>query len=83
MKSQASHLETLRDIISEHLGVDEAHITPDSNLFDELGADSLDAVEIVMAIEEEYDIEIPDDIAETFTTVGKIIEHLESIQEGH
>ena len=63
------------DIVSEQLGVRKDEVKPESNL-DDLGADSLDQVEIVMALEEEFGIEIPDAAAEKLTTVGKAIEYV-------
>ena len=66
------------DIVIEHLGVDAEKVTVDSNLLDDLGADSLDAVELVMAFEEEFGIEIPDDAAEKIATVGDAISYIEA-----
>jgi acyl carrier protein len=59
------------------LGVDPNEITPQASFVDDLGADSLDTVELVMAFEEEFDIEIPDEDAEKLTSVGKAMEYLE------
>ncbi len=71
--------EKVKKIISEHLGIDDmAKITNDAKFIDDLGADSLDTVELVMAFEEAFDVEIPDDKAETILTVGDAISHLES-----
>ena len=70
--------ETIRDIIVEQLSVDESMVTEDTNLMKDLEADSLDAVEIIMAIEEQFDIEIPDDEAEKFQTVGDLVEYVEA-----
>ena len=61
----------------EQLGVDEDEVTPDASFVDDLGADSLDTVELVMAFEEEFGCEIPDDAAETILTVGDAIKFLE------
>jgi acyl carrier protein len=66
----ASIEERLTKIVSDHLGVDPAHVTPAAKLEDELGADSLDLAELTMAVEEEFELEIPDDDAEKFKTVG-------------
>lgn len=71
----------VKKIISEQLGIDEADITPDSHFADDLEADSLDTVELVMAFEEEFDITIPDDVAEKITTVKIAIEHIQAAQQ--
>lgn len=65
-----------QEIIVDRLGVDPNQITPEASFIDDLGADSLDTVELVMAFEEEFDIEIPDEDAEKLTTVGKAMEYL-------
>tara|TARA_Y100000590_G_scaffold312963_1_gene353762 strand:- start:1099 stop:1332 length:234 start_codon:yes stop_codon:yes gene_type:complete len=71
--------EKVKKIISEHLGIDDMErITKDAKFIDDLGADSLDTVELVMAFEEAFDVEIPDEKAETILTVGDAISHLES-----
>lgn len=67
----------LRDIIVEQLGVDEGEILPRTSFVNDLGADSLDVVELVMAMEEEFDIEIPDEDAESIMTVSDAIEYIE------
>jgi len=72
-------LEKLKDIIAEELGVDKDEINADSDLSDDLGADSLDAVELIMAIEEEFDIEIDDASATKIKTVQDIIDFLEDL----
>ncbi|MCQ2561430.1 MAG: acyl carrier protein [Clostridia bacterium] len=69
--------DKIREIISEQLGADIDDITMETSLMKDLEADSLDAVEIIMAIEEEYDIEIPDEDAEKFETVGSIVAYVE------
>lgn len=69
--------EKIRDIIVEQLSVDGSMVTPDTNLIKDLEADSLDAVEIIMAIEEEFGIEIPDEEAEKFQTVGDLVEYVD------
>ena len=74
--------ERVKKIVVEHLGVDEAKVTPDANFIDDLGADSLDTVELVMAFEEEFGVEIPDDQAETIVTVGDAIKFLEKAADG-
>jgi len=65
------------EIIAEQLGVDAEEITPDTNLIRDLEADSLDAVEIIMAIEDEYGIEIPDEDAEQFQQVSALVKYVE------
>lgn len=67
----------VKKIIIEHLGVEEAKVIPTANFIDDLGADSLDTVELVMAFEEEFGVEIPDDMVEKIQTVGSAIEHIE------
>ena len=71
--------DKVKKIIAEHLGIDDMNRITDSAKFtDDLGADSLDTVELVMAFEEAFDVEIPDEKAETILTVGDAISHLES-----
>ncbi|MDC3204781.1 acyl carrier protein [Pelagibacteraceae bacterium] len=71
--------DKVKKIIAEHLGIDDmSKITEDAKFIDDLGADSLDTVELVMAFEEAFDVEIPDDKAETILTVGDAISHLET-----
>ena len=70
--------DKVKSIIVEQLGVDEEEVTPDASFVDDLGADSLDTVELVMALEEEFDLEIPDEDAEKMTTVADAIKYLES-----
>jgi len=71
--------EKIRDIIAEQLNIDDiSSITPDTSLTEDLDADSLDAVEIIMNIEEEFDIKIPDDKIETVKTINDIISYLET-----
>lgn len=69
--------DKIKEIIVDQLGVDEDSISMDTNLIKDLEADSLDAVEIIMAIEETYDFEIPDEEAEKFQTVGDLVEYVE------
>ncbi len=73
-----STFEKVRDVIVEKLGVDAAKITEDASFIDDLGADSLDTVELIMQFEEVFDIEIPDEDAETITTVGKAVQYIDS-----
>ncbi len=68
--------DRVKSIVVEHLGVDEAKVSEDASFIDDLGADSLDTVELVMAFEEEFDIEIPDDAAEQITTVKDAIDFI-------
>ena len=68
--------EKIKGIRVEQLGVAEASVTMESSFIDDLGADSLDIVELVMALEEEFDIEIPDADAEKVTTVGEVVEYI-------
>ncbi|MDQ1327574.1 MAG: acyl carrier protein [Candidatus Poribacteria bacterium] len=72
--------ERIKEIIVEQLGVDEEQITPDASFIDDLGADSLDTVELVMAFEEEFDVEIPDEDAEKIRTVQDVIDYLNTHQ---
>ena len=65
-------------IVAEQLGVEKEKIKPESNFVNDLGADSLDTVELVMELEEEFDISIPDDAAEKIQTVGEAVKHIES-----
>ncbi|MBE6031600.1 MAG: acyl carrier protein [Firmicutes bacterium] len=69
--------DKLKEIITEQLGVDESIININTHLMKDLEADSLDAVEIIMAIEDEFDIEIPDEDAEKFQTIGDIVRYVE------
>jgi acyl carrier protein len=69
--------DQVKKIIVEQLGVDEEEVTPDASFVDDLGADSLDTVELVMAFEEEFSIEIPDEDAEKITRVKEAIEYIE------
>ncbi len=67
----------VKKIVVEHLGVEEAKVTAEANFIDDLGADSLDTVELVMAFEEEFGVEIPDDAAEKIQTVANAIDFIE------
>lgn len=73
--------DKIKEIIIEQLSVDESMVTPETNLMKDLEADSLDAVEIIMAIEEEFGIEIPDEDAEKFQLVGDLVRYVEEQQE--
>jgi acyl carrier protein len=72
--------ERVKKIIIEQLGVDEAEVKNESSFVEDLGADSLDTVELVMALEEEFDTEIPDEEAEKITTVQAAIDYVNSAQ---
>jgi acyl carrier protein len=74
----ASAFDRVKGIVVEQLGVDTAQVTPQSKFVEDLGADSLDVVELVMALEEEFDIEIPDEDAEKIATVGEAVKYIES-----
>ncbi len=74
----ASVMERVCDIVSEQLGVDKDKINADTSFVNDLGADSLDTVELVMELEEEFDINIPDDAAEKIQTVGQAVEFIEA-----
>ena len=74
-----SDIETeVKQIVVEHLGIDESKVTPEAKFIDDLGADSLDTVELVMAFEEKFGIEIPDDAAETILTVKDAIDFIQN-----
>ena len=70
--------DRVKKIVVEHLGVEEDKVTPDASFIDDLGADSLDIVELVMAFEEEFGVEIPDDAAEKISTVKDAIDYIEA-----
>ena len=72
------HYDKVKEIIIDKLGIDDGKITMDAKFIDDLGADSLDTVELIMQFEEEFNIEIPDEDAEKITTVGKAIDYIES-----
>jgi acyl carrier protein len=74
--------ERVKEIIVENLGVDAEKVTANASFVEDLGADSLDTVELVMAFEEEFDIEIPDEDAEKLTTVGEATAYLKSKSTG-
>ena len=74
-----SEIETqVKQIVVDHLGIDDSKVTSESKFIDDLGEDSLDTVELVMAFEEKFGIEIPDDAAETIQTVQNAIDYIES-----
>lgn len=69
--------DRVRDIVVEELGVEPEEVTPEASFLDDLGADSLDIVELIMAFEEEFDMEIPDEQAENINTVQNVIDYIE------
>jgi len=77
--SEGTTEEKIKDIIVEQLGVNADQVKREAKMIEDLGADSLDAVELVMAIEEEFGIEVPDEEAEKLTAVGDIIEYVERV----
>jgi acyl carrier protein len=76
--SEKSVEDKVREIIVEQLSVDSGQVNPDSKFIEDLGADSLDTVELVMAFEEEFGIEVPDEEAEKLQTVGDVISYVEN-----
>jgi acyl carrier protein len=76
IKRMSDYQERVKKIVIEHLGVDEAKVEPTASFIDDLGADSLDTVELVMAFEEEFGIEIPDDAAEKILTVKDAVDFI-------
>jgi acyl carrier protein len=73
--------QKVRDIVVEQLGVKAEQVTPEAKFIEDLGADSLDVVELVMALEEEFGNEIPDEEAEKLTTVGDVIKYIEDSRQ--
>ena len=73
--------QRVKDIIVEQLGVKPDQVTPEAKFIEDLGADSLDTVELIMALEEEFGIEVPDEQAEKLTTVGDVIKYIEEHQK--
>ncbi|GIT10279.1 MAG: acyl carrier protein [Candidatus Neomarinimicrobiota bacterium] len=69
--------DKVKNIVVDKLGVEESRVVPEANFLDDLGADSLDIVELIMEFEEEFDIEIPDEDAETITTVGAALDYID------
>lgn len=70
--------EKVRDIISDQLGIDADEISMESSFMDDLGADSLDIVELIMALESEFDLEIPDEDAEKISSVGNVVDYIKA-----
>ncbi|HMN91039.1 MAG TPA: acyl carrier protein [Saprospiraceae bacterium] len=78
----SSIAERVTKIIVDKLGVDESEVTPEASFTNDLGADSLDTVELIMEFEKEFDISIPDEQAENIQTVGQAVSYLESQLQG-
>jgi acyl carrier protein len=76
-------VQRVSSIVGEQLGVEEADLVPEASLLDDLGADSLDVVELVMALEEEFGIEVPDDDVENIRTIQDIVRYVEGKAEAH
>ena len=74
-------LDRVKKVIADQLGLDAKEITMESSFVDDLGADSLDIVELIMALEEDFDIEIPDEDAEKISSVGHIVEYIRTHSE--
>lgn len=70
--------EKVKEMLCEQLDVEEEKVTPEASIVDDLGADSLDVVDLVMSLEEEFDIEIPDEDVENMKTVGDIVKYIEN-----
>jgi len=79
--SEKSIEEKVRDIIVEQLSVNAEQVTPQAKFIEDLGADSLDVVELVMAFEEQFSVEVPDEDAEKLQTVGDVVKYIEDKQE--
>jgi len=73
--------DKVKEIVVEQLGVDAEEVTLEASFIDDLGADSLDIVELIMALEEEFDLEIPDEEAEKFPTVGNVVDYIKEHTE--
>ena len=77
MAASKSIEQRIKDIIVEQLGVNADQVTPEAKFIEDLGADSLDTVELVMAFEEEFSVEVPDEDAEKLQTVGDVVKYIE------
>ncbi|MBN2280727.1 MAG: acyl carrier protein [Candidatus Marinimicrobia bacterium] len=71
------YLQKIKEITAEKLGVDESKVTENASFIDDLGADSLDTVELIMKMEEEFDLDIPDEEAENLKTVADVVKYIE------
>jgi acyl carrier protein len=81
MAAEKSTEQRIKDIIVEQLGVNADQVTPEAKFIEDLGADSLDTVELIMALEEEFSIEVPDEEAEKLQNVGDVIKYIEDNQK--
>ena len=81
MAAEKSIEQRIKDIIVDQLNVNADQVTPEAKFIEDLGADSLDTVELVMALEEEFGVEIPDEEAEKLQTVGDVLKYVEEIQK--
>ena len=70
--------EKVKEMLCEQLDVEEEKVTPEASIVDDLGADSLDVVDLIMSLEEEFDIEVPDEDVENMKTVGDIVKYIEN-----
>lgn len=76
-----ANIDKIKDIIVDKLGIDEEKVTPEASFKDDLGADSLDIAELVMELEDEFDMEIPDEEAEKINTVGDALDFIDKIEK--
>jgi acyl carrier protein len=81
MAAEKSVEQRIKDIIVDQLNVNADQVTPEAKFIEDLGADSLDTVELVMALEEEFGVEIPDEEAEKLQTVGDVLKYVEELQK--
>ncbi len=81
MAAEKNIKERIKKIIVDQLGVNADQVTPDAKFIEDLGADSLDAVELIMALEEEFEVEVPDQEAEKLQSVGDVIKYFEENQK--
>ncbi len=79
----AAVTERVNTIIGDHLGVESGNLVPEANLLDDLGADSLDVVELIMALEEEFGVEVPDEDVERIRTISDIVDYMSSRVESN
>jgi acyl carrier protein len=80
VRRTANTFERVKELIVEHLDVDAAEVTPEASIKDDLGADSLDVVDLIMQLEDEFELEISDEEAEKITTVGDVVAYIEKHQ---